>query len=328
MNAPMTVPMNAPTLTDVYAARERVYRALTPTPLLRHALLDRETGLEIFVKHENHNPTCAFKVRGGLNLIGSLSPDERRGVITATTGNHGQSIAFACRREGVPCTIVVPLGNNPEKNAAMRALGAELVEEGKDYDEAVAVADRLVRERGLRLVHSTNDKDVVAGAATLSLEILEQAPRLEAMVMAVGGGSQAVGALTVARKLMPALKVYAVQAEGAAASHDSWLAKQAVEVSAANTFAEGIATRRSYELTLPAMIEGLAGFVKVSDADLAEAMRTLVRTTHTLVEGAGAAGFAGLMRLREQLAGKSVAIVMSGANIDTPTLRKVLNKEL
>ena len=128
--------MHTPTLRDVYAARPRVYRAMKPSSLLRHPLLAADTGLDIFVKHENHNPTGAFKVRGGLNLIGSLPPEERRGVVTATTGNHGQSIALACRREGVPCTIVVPIGNNPEKNAAMRAYGAELIEHGRYFDEA------------------------------------------------------------------------------------------------------------------------------------------------------------------------------------------------
>src|ERR671931_1979700 len=138
--------MKIPTLHDISAARERVYRALRPTPLLRHALLAHETGLDILVKHENHNPTGAFKVRGGLNLIGSLSPQERRGVITATTGNHGQSIALACQREGVPCTIVTPLGNNPEKNAAMRAYGAEVIEFGRDFDEARERAEAMAHE--------------------------------------------------------------------------------------------------------------------------------------------------------------------------------------
>src|SRR5262249_28222898 len=130
------MPMHPPTLKDVYAARPRVYRVIKPTPLMLHPLLTAETGLNIRVKHENHNPTGAFKIRGGLNLIGSLSEEERRGVITASTGNHGQSIAFACQRQGVPCTIIVPVGNNPEKNAAMRAYGADVLEFGRDFDEA------------------------------------------------------------------------------------------------------------------------------------------------------------------------------------------------
>jgi threonine dehydratase len=158
--------MTAPTLHDIYAARTRVYRVVSPTPLMQHPLLAKETGLDILVKHENHNPTGAFKVRGGLNLIGSLSSDDRRGVVTATTGNHGQSIALACRREGVPCTIVTPLGNNPEKNAAMRAYGAELIEFGRDFDEARERVEQLQHERQLRYVHSANEPLLLAGVGT------------------------------------------------------------------------------------------------------------------------------------------------------------------
>src|SRR5919206_4208309 len=168
--------MQPPALQDVYAARERVYRVMRPTPLMRHPLFSQETGLDVFVKHENHNPTGAFKVRGGLNLIGSLSPDERRGVITATTGNHGQSIALACQREQVPCTIVVPCGNNPEKNAAMRAYGAELVEFGRDFDEARERVEAMQHERGLRYVHSANEPLLIAGVATYALEIFGTMP--------------------------------------------------------------------------------------------------------------------------------------------------------
>src|SRR5438093_10079569 len=146
--------MHAPTLREIYAARPRVYRVLRPTPLMRHPLLAAETGVDLYVKHENHNPTGAFKVRGGLNLVGGLSADERRGVITASTGNHGQSIAFACQHEGVPCTIVVPVGNNPEKNAAMRAFGAEVIEFGRDFDDARERVDEMYQARGLPYAHS------------------------------------------------------------------------------------------------------------------------------------------------------------------------------
>src|SRR3954468_1767089 len=159
----MPVTMDSVGLHDIYAARERVYRVVRPTALISHPLLSQETGLDILVKHENHNPTGAFKVRGGLNLIASLAPAERRGVITATTGNHGQSIALACRREGVPCVIVTPVGNNPEKNAAMRALGAELIESGRDFDEARERVEQLQHERALRYVHSANEPLLVAG---------------------------------------------------------------------------------------------------------------------------------------------------------------------
>ena len=190
--------MHAPTLADVYAARPRVSRLVRPTPLIRHPLLEAEAGLDIVVKHENHNPTGAFKVRGGANLIASLSPDERRGVITATTGNHGQSIALACQREGVPCTIVTPLGNNPEKNAAMRAYGAELIEFGRDFDEARERVEQLQHERGLRYVHSANEPLLIAGVGTYALEIFEEQPDTDVILVPIGGGSGACGCASCA----------------------------------------------------------------------------------------------------------------------------------
>src|SRR5215831_1532486 len=189
--------LDAPTLADVYAARARIARVIRPTPLMRHPLLARETGLDISVKHENHNPTGAFKVRGGLNLIGSLSPQERRGVITATTGNHGQSIAMACQREQVPCTIVTPLGNNPEKNAAMRAFGADLIEFGRDFDEARERVEQMQHERGLRYVHSANEPLLIAGVATYALEIFDDQPDVEVILVPIGGGSGACGCCIV-----------------------------------------------------------------------------------------------------------------------------------
>ena len=190
------------------------------------------------------------------------------------------------------------------------------------------VAERLVEERGMTMVHSTNNRHVIAGAATLALEMIEQQPTLDALVIAVGGGSQAVGALTVARAMRPGMQVFGVQAEGASAIHDSWHAGKPLQGASATTFADGLATRNAYELTFPALREGLTGFVKVSEAALADAIRVLLRTTHNLAEGAGAAGLAGLMALRESLAGKSVGIVLSGSNIDQETLRKVLAREI
>src|SRR5438094_2757251 len=250
--------LTAPTLKDVYAARQRVYRVVTPTPLMRHALLSQETGLDIFVKHENHNPTGAFKVRGGVNLIGSLSPGERRGVITATTGNHGQSIALACRRDRVPCTIVTPVGNNPEKNAAMRALGAELIEHGRDFDEARERVEQLQRERGLHYVHSANEPHLIAGVGTYALEIFEVMPDVEVILVPIGGGSGACGCSIVRSGLGSRAKVIGVQAANADAFARSWRATRqaraggsrtqirAVSVKA-DTFAEGMATRVTFD---------------------------------------------------------------------------------
>src|SRR5689334_1391696 len=181
------------TFDDVHAARSIVYRTLKPTPLIAHPLLRYRTGLDIFVKHENHNPTGAFKVRGGLNLVANLSAADRRGVITASTGNHGQSIALACQREGVPCTVVVPVGNNPDKNAAMRAYGAELVEFGRDFDEARERVEALQHERGLRYVHSANEPLLIAGGGTYALEIFEEQPDVDVIFVPIGAGSGACG---------------------------------------------------------------------------------------------------------------------------------------
>src|SRR5216684_7129909 len=214
--------MHAPTLADVYAARERVYRVVQPTPLMRHPLLAAETGLDIRVKHENHNPTGAFKVRGGANLVASLSPAERRGVITATTGNHGQSIALACQREGVPCTIVTPVGNNPEKNAAMRAFGADLIEFGRDFDEARERVEQLQHEKPLRYVHSANEPALIAGVGTYALEIFEALPDVDVILVPIGAGSGACGCGIVRSGLGSRATVIGVQAERADAFARSW----------------------------------------------------------------------------------------------------------
>ena len=312
---------------DVLRARLRIRPHLPPTPLRRYAPLDAAVGdgITVWVKHENHNPTNSFKVRNALSMMAALPDEERsRGVVAATRGNHGLGVAWAGSLLGVAVTICVPLGNNPEKNEGMRGLGATLIEEGNDYDDALEVARDLSAERGLRMAHSTNDPDVIAGAACVTLEILEEQPSLDALVVSVGGGSQAVGALTVARALRPGLPVYAVQAERAAAAHDSWHAGRPVATASADTFADGLATRNVYEMTFPALLAGLAGFVLVSEGEMAESVRLLLRATHNLAEGAGAAGLAGLFKLRAKLAGRKVGIILSGGNIDRETLGRVL----
>src|SRR5262245_53117243 len=276
--------MQVPTLHDIYAARERVYRAVRPTPLMCHPLLIQETGLDILVKHENHNPTGAFKVRGGLNLIGSLSPAERRGVITATTGNHGQSIALACRREGVPCVIVVPLGNNPEKNAAMRALGAELIEFGRDFDEAREKVEQLQHDRGLRYVHSANEPLLIAGVGTYGLELFEQCPDVDVIVAPIGGGSGACGCALVRTGLGSRATVIGVQAERADAFTRSWRGPSRVVGETADTFAEGMATRVTFDLTFEILQRELDDVITLSEDEIAEGIRLALRTTHNLAE--------------------------------------------
>jgi len=316
---------------DVLAARERIGTQLAPTPLRSYPMLDEAVGhgIRVLVKHENHQPTGAFKVRNALSAMSMLNAGERdRGVVAATRGNHGQGVAYAGQRMGVSVTICVPVGNNPEKNEAMRALGAQVIEHGSDYDASLKLAQQLVDERGLTMVHSTNNRHVIAGAGTIALEIVEQAEQLDALVVAVGGGSQAVGAMTVMRELAPRTPVYAVQAARASAAHDGFHAGAPTTTARADTFADGLATRACYELTFGALCEGLSGFVTATESELGAAVRLMIRATHNLAEGAGAAGLAGLCKLAPELEAKTVAIILSGGNIAMETLRRVLDHEL
>ena len=323
--------MSTPISIDhVRAARERLSPYLTATLLRQYPQLDDAIpGVSILVKHENLQPTGSFKVRNGLATVTALDGAQRAaGVVGATTGNHGLGLAFAGRQLGVPVTICVPRGNNPEKNAALRAWGARVVEDGADYDEAVAVAQRFVEDEGRTLAHSTNNPNVLAGAGTMSLEILEQASDLDVLLIAIGGGSQAVGAITVARTLRPDLRVIGVQAAGAPAAHDGWHAKAPRRTDRVATFAEGVATRTTYELTFPTLLDGLAGFITVTDTEIADAVRLILSTTHHLVEGAGAMGVAAARKLAGELQGQRVGVVFCGANMDSAVLRRILNREL
>jgi threonine dehydratase len=314
-------------LDDVLAARERIKPYLVPTPLRNYPELDALVGhgVQVWVKHENHQPTQSFKIRNGLSAITALSADARaKGVIGASTGNHGLGLAYAGRLLGVRVVICVPANNNPEKNAAIRALGAELVESGATYDESVAACARICAERGLTLVHSTNNRDVIAGAGTMTVEILEQHRDLDAMVIATGGGSQAVGAITVAAAQKPSLKICAIGAAGAPAQYESWKAGHIISGMQIQTFAEGIATGSAYEMTYGSLKAGLADFATVTDDEIYQAIRDLIRITHNIAEGAGAAGLAGLKSLAPKLAGQQVAIVLCGGNLSNVALKRAV----
>ncbi len=316
------------TVDDVRAAEARIRPHLAPTPMRHYPLLDALVGhgIEVWVKHENHHPTQSFKIRNGLNtVLGRDEASRRRGIIAASTGNHGLGVAYAGKLTGTPVTICVPEGNNPEKNAGIRALGAELVEVGTRYDATIAACAAMAAERGMTIAHSTNDPLVLAGAGTMTLEILAQAPPLDALVIALGGGSQAVGALTVAAARQPGLRVYAVGASGAPAQYESWRRGERLTGQAVQTFAEGIATGAAYELTFETLRVGLAGFVTVTDEALYAAIRDLIRVTQNLPEGAGAAGLAGLRELAPELAGRRVGIVMCGGNLAERELRRAIS---
>ncbi|MEY4635160.1 MAG: L-threonine dehydratase catabolic TdcB [Acidobacteriota bacterium] len=317
--------MTPPTLNDIYAARERIRPHMGPSPLLKHPLLDQATGLSVWVKHENHNPTCAFKVRGGLNLVGSLSNEEKAlGIVTASTGNHGQSIGLASRIHGVACTVFVPLGNNPEKNAAMRAYGATVEEVGRDFDEAREQCEQRAAATGARYVHSANEPLLLAGVGTYGLEVFEHLPHVDVVLVAIGGGSGACGLITVRNALGAKTTIIGVGAANADAVERSWRGPERVVGTSANTFAEGMATRVTFDLTFGILKQHLDDFVSLTEEELADGVRLALRTTHNLAEGAGSASLAAAMKLKGQLAGKRVVCIMSGGNLDQARLKWVL----
>lgn len=312
---------------DVLAARERLKPHLAPTPLRNYPEFDELVGhgIRVWVKHENHQPTQSFKVRNGLSAVTALSGAARaRGVIGASTGNHGLGLAYAGRLLGVRVVICVPAHNNPAKNSAIRALGAELVEAGSSYDESAAACVPICAERGMTLVHSTNNRDVIAGAGTMTLEILEQNPDLDALVIATGGGSQAVGALTVAAAKKPSMAICAVGAAGAPAQYESWKAGRVMSGLPVRTMAEGIATGSAYPMTFDALKSGLSDFVTVGEEEIHQGIRDYIRFTHNIAEGAGAAGLAGLKKLAPQLSGRQVGIVLCGGNLSGEMFKRAI----
>jgi len=317
----------APTLADVLEARRRIAPHLGPTPLYSYASLNELLGADVFVKHENHQPIGAFKVRGGVNLISQLTDEEReRGVITASTGNHGQSIAFAARLYGVRAIVCVPEQANPVKVASMRGLGAELVFHGRDFDEAREHCEALAVEHGYRYVHSGNEPLLIAGVGTATLEILEQEPRTDVIVVPIGGGSGAAGACVVAKGIDPGIEVIGVQSDAAPAAYLSWQQGRLVE-DRMETFAEGLATRTAFELPQSILRQSLDDFVLVSDDEIRSAQALMIETTRNLVEAAGAAPLAAALRLREELQGRRVVLIVSGGNVTREQLLEVLGRE-
>lgn len=316
--------MQPPTFDDLVNARPRVYAHMRPSPLLRHPLLDGWMGRPTWVKHENHNPTGAFKVRGGLNLVSQLSDDERRrGVISASTGNHGQSLALASRAVGVRCRIVVPLGNNPDKNAAIAALGAEVIEHGQDFDAAREHVEWMAAAEGWRYVHSANEPHLIAGVGTMALEIFEERPEVDYVFVPIGGGSGACGCGIARTGLGRRTRIIGVQAEGAPAFARSWLGPSRVSIDHIDTFAEGLATRTTYDLTFEILRRELDDVVTLSEAELEDGVRAALAHTHNLAEGAGAASLAAARKYPTP-DGATVLCVMSGGNADARTLQRII----
>ena len=316
--------MEPPTLRDIYRAKKTIAPYMSRTPLHYSAGLSEMLEAEVYLKHEEYLPLGAFKGRGGINLLSSLTDEEKRqGVITASSGNHGQSIASACKLFGVRAIIGLPENANPNKVAAMRALGAEIIFQGSDFDAASVHCEALAKEEGYRFVHPVNDSVIIAGVATQALETIEDLPDVEVLMLPLGGGSGVCGACIVAKGIDPSIEVLAVQSEQAPASYRSWKQGELVEAEM-NTIAEGVATRSGYELPQKTMKELLNDFLLVSDSDIQRAIGTLVDKAHTLAEGAGATALAGAIKHPNKVKGKKVAITVSGGNITTEQLRRSL----
>jgi threonine dehydratase len=309
---------------DVLRAQHQIRPYLQRTPLYSYPAVNELVGTQVYIKHENYQPVGAFKVRGGVNLVSQMSASEReRGVIAASTGNHGQSVAYGARLFGVDARIVVPEGANPGKVAAMRGMGAEVIFHGARYDEARLYCEQLAREHGYRYVHSGNEPLLIAGVATGTLEMLEDEPELEVIIVAIGGGSGAAGACLVANTINPAIRVIGVQSSAAPAAYESWRQERMVEASNA-TLADGLATGSAFELPQAILRKYLSNFVLVSDEQILQAMAWMLERAHTLAEAAGAAPLAAAYSLREQLRDKKVGIVCSGGNTSLEHLRRAL----
>ncbi|TLY12919.1 MAG: threonine/serine dehydratase, partial [Thaumarchaeota archaeon] len=294
------------------------------TPLYHYASLNSMLSADVYVKHENHLPTGAFKVRGGINLISRLSEDERRrGVIAASTGNHAQSVAFASKLFGVRALIVMPENSNPLKVLATKELGAEVIFHGKDFDEAREFAEELASKQNYRYIHSANEPLLIAGVATHTLEILEDLPNVDVIIVPVGGGSGAAGASIVAKSVNPKIRVIGVQSEKAPAAFKSWKDGKLV-TDKSGTFAEGLATRVGFELTQRILRRLLDDFVLVSEEEIRNAMIAMIEKTHNLAEAAGASPLAAAQRISSSLKGKKVVLILSGGNTSLQHLREAL----
>lgn len=317
--------MKAPKLIDIIAAQQRIKPYLNPSPLYTYPTLNQYLGFTAYIKHENYNSTGAFKIRGGINLISQLTTQEKeRGVITASTGNHGQSIALAGKMFGVQVHICVPVGANPGKVAAIRSHGAQIHEYGRDFDEAVENGIRLAEEHGYLFINSGNEPRLIAGVGTIGLEIMQHLPDVEVVISPVGSGTGAGGTATAVKTLNPDVKTISVQAVNAPSIHMSYLSGKPESTPNANTFADGLATRNAFELPLGILREYVDDFILVTEDEMRNAIKLYAEHCHTIAEGAGAATLAGAIKLKKQLKGKKVALVLSGGNLTYQELMKCL----
>ena len=313
-----------PSLAETFKAKHVLERYLPRTPLQHNLALSRELGCEAYVKLENLQPIGAFKVRGGVYLASTLSKEEReRGIIGASTGNHGQSLAYGANLFGIRCVIAMPEEANPMKVESMRALGAEVKFHGKNFEEARLWAEETARQKGMRYVHHVNTPELVAGVSTISLEVVEDLPDVDVIITPIGGGSAAVGHCLVAKALQPKVQVIGVQAEGAPAVYHSWRERE-LQTAGIETTAEGLATGQAYYIAVKTFVERMDDMLLLSDEEMRQAVVLLLRSAHVVAEESGAASTAAAVKLRERLAGKKVAIVVSGGNMTLDSLRRAL----
>ncbi len=321
-------PTTMPTVSDILAARLVVNRYLPPTPILQAPALNQVTGLDLTLKCENMQPVGAFKVRGGIYFMSQLDPEQRaRGVVTASTGNHAQSIAWAAREFGVRAVIYMPEVNNPDKVAATRRLGAEVVESGADFDACRAAAEDRARRDGMRYIHPANEPWLLAGVGTYALELIEAAPNLDTVIVPVGGGSGVCGTAIVFKAMRPQTRVIAVQTRNMPAVYDSFHQKRLVSLEGGSTFAEGLATRVAFETPFRIMQALVDDVVLVSEEEMRQAMVLLLDKAHLVSEGAGASSLAAARMLAADLRGQKVGLIVSGGNVTLDTLQRAICDE-
>ena len=319
--------MYRPTLNDMRSAHKRIERFVTRTPLHRYRTLERVLNAEVYIKHENHQPLGAFKMRGGINHLIKMSSSQReKGVVTASSGNHGQSIAYAAKLHNIEAVIIVPENANPGKVASMKALGADVRFYGKDFDESRSEVERLSKEEGYTYIHSANTPDLIEGVGTYTLEILEDLPSADVIIVPVGAGSGVCGTAIAAKAINPKIKVIGVQSDAAPAAYLSWKSGD-LQSNPNNTIAEGLGTALGFSYTIGIMRDLIDDFILVTDKELESAVLLLLEHTHNLAEHAGAASLAGALKIKDRLSNKQIVLVMSGGNLSMQHLAKIVNRK-
>lgn len=313
-----------PLFKDVLKARNVIRDFLPRTPLYSYPQVNQLLDARVFVKHENHLPTGAFKTRGGINLVYNMNRKQReRGMVTASTGNHALSIVYASNLFNVPVTVVMPEKSNPSKVKAIKSMGAKIVFFGRIFDESRDYAEKLAGEKRARFIHPANEPDLIAGVGTYALEVFEEVPNLDVMIVPVGGGSGASGCCIVAQAVSPGCKIIGVQAAMAPAGYQSWKSGKIVK-DKMETAAEGLATETGYELTQEILRDYLADFILVSEEEMVQAILLIMELIRNMAEEAGACPLAAALKIKDKLKGKNVALVLTGGNISMDRLRQII----